>query len=133
MSNASRVGAEDGVHQRIGVSPREAADILGVSLSTIHRRLSDGTLPRIQHGGTGKKIVIPFSALSATADLPKSASISGAPLEHPMESGDKPDKSQAASSCRLPGPRLKWNGTDYVAKRSQANHVTKRQEEAGGL
>jgi hypothetical protein len=48
------------------LSPAEFAAFSGLSLATVHRRLADGTLPKVQLGGKGCRITIPRSCLDAS-------------------------------------------------------------------
>ncbi len=47
------------------LSPAEFADLSGLSLSSVHRRIADRSLPFIQPGGKRKAIRIPRTALEA--------------------------------------------------------------------
>ena len=52
------------------LSPEQFAQLSGYSLSTVHRYLKRGLLPKVQPGGPGCKVLIPCNALdSLTPDL----------------------------------------------------------------
>ncbi len=76
-------------------SPAEFAELSGFSLSTVHRRLADGSLPRLQLGGKRCRISIPRSALSPVIESACRA---------PMESN-----TTASSALRVKsGARPRW-------------------------
>jgi len=72
-----------------------------LSETTVYRRVHDGSLPFVQAGGKGKKILIPTNALrsatpvSTTCDRVETPEVAVPPL-----AGNKPRKRR--------GPRAKW-------------------------
>ncbi len=48
---------------RKGLSPREAANVVGISTSLMHKLIQSGEIPAIKLGG--KRWVIPVAALDA--------------------------------------------------------------------
>lgn len=81
------------------VSVDEFAQLSGLSLKTVWRRLGDGTLPKFQPGGPGTRVTIPLeAAFGLIASNPSSATQSDIPqCDHPPESRTK-----------IPGPKPHW-------------------------
>lgn len=109
-----------------GVSPAQAAKILGVSPSTIWRRLRDGSLPYLQLGGKRKRVVIDRALLNSPMESPIAPS-SSVPQENVLLDGN-PDSSHLPSGERLSGPRPQWFSTDYENQRSQVKNVGEAEE-----
>jgi excisionase family DNA binding protein len=58
----------EAIAARPAMSPKELAEVLGVSVETIYRRIAAGTLPSFKFGG---QIRIPYSAVEAVVADPK--------------------------------------------------------------
>jgi excisionase family DNA binding protein len=85
------------------LSPAEFADLCGLSVETVRRRLRDGGLPRVQPGGPRTRLLIPADALDRALTA---ASASGRP-----DTGPGPDTAPQpppTSPAPLPGPAPKW-------------------------
>lgn len=80
------------------LSPREAAKWLGVSIQTLRRRLDDGSIPFIQHGGRRCRIAIPVSALSSIAFSNATPDDRSYTAHHPA----------SEKATKLSGPAPKW-------------------------
>jgi predicted DNA-binding transcriptional regulator AlpA len=89
---------EAGVSRKKFFSPAQFRELTGLSLATIHRRLADGSLPKVQIGGKRCRILIPRSALSAVIQSATEPSVC--------------DKSTAPSTAEKPpalgGMRPRW-------------------------
>lgn len=74
------------------LSPREFVELSGLSLATVHRRLADGSIPKIQFGGKRCRILIPRSALNSTitANQPATAKPAAAERASRVRSGMRP-------------------------------------------
>ena len=86
-------------------TPAQFAQMTGMSLSTIRRRLRDRDLPAIQVGGPGTAWlidVVAFQALSVMSVPEAQASLSGD--IHASVATPREDK----SAKRLAGPKPKW-------------------------
>jgi excisionase family DNA binding protein len=79
----------------------EAATFLGLSVSTIRRRIADGTLPTLQPGGRRKKILVDIGSLTAiTAAGPPELARLAVPLETNVTAVPAP--------TRRHGPPPRW-------------------------
>lgn len=79
------------------LSPAEVHALTGLSIATVRRRISDGTLPVVQLGGKKHRILIPRTALD---QLNTHAST---PVDSSAESTPTPPV-----NAPLAGPRPKW-------------------------
>ena len=79
----------------------EAAAILGVSVSTVRRRIRDGSLPCLQLGGRGHRICIPHDALIVPSRRERMGS------DEPAEPADR-SLDHMHQAERLPGPAPRW-------------------------
>jgi hypothetical protein len=88
-----------------------------LSASTIWRRLGDGSIPSVQPGGKGHRVLIPESALNMSCQI------------RPAESSELADVGQAVKTAevgpavvtpprksRLSGPRPKWKSRDALRR-----------------
>ena len=80
----------------------------GLSDSTVRRRVQDGSLPAIQLGGKGKKILLPATALSLAAGIedklaPVMAKAANAAVPTP-----DPDATTTIEVSTRPGPLPRW-------------------------
>ena len=82
--------------QRDHLSPQEFAQQSGLSLSTVHRYLKAGHLPKLQLAGPRGRVLIPRSAL---ASIQEQASVPPVP---------RPATANKPSSPKLSGPTPKW-------------------------
>lgn len=73
---------------------QEAARILGLSVSTIRRRIADGTLSVFQPGGERTAIRVPLAALEHVTDVKPNEA------EH--------DTAESTSKPKRKGPPPKW-------------------------
>lgn len=128
----STSSATNGVLEK-GVSPKTAAKILGVSLSTVWRRLRDGSLPYLQLGGAGKRIVIDSSLLKAVRDATDASPPITAPNEQLELIDNAANPSRSDEKKRLSGPQPEWTGTDYLRNRSQVKRGSETYQEASAL
>ena len=82
------------------LSVDEAAAILGVSVSTVRRRIRDRSLPCLQLGGRGHRIVIPHEALIMPSRRERTGS------DEPVEPAERsPDRMHQPERLRGPTPR----------------------------
>ena len=93
------------------LSPEQFAQHSGYSLTTVHRYLKRGLLPKIQPGGPRSKVLIPRNALdslssglgTATAGSDQAAAKVSPPVAAATE----------ALSSRLSGPRPAWMKSNF--------------------
>ncbi|WP_020471427.1 winged helix-turn-helix domain-containing protein [Zavarzinella formosa] len=73
------------------LSPAEYARRSGLSKATVSRRLKDGSLPRLQPGGPGTRVLIPAAALQIPASpVPKALDSRPNPAPHDRPRGPRP-------------------------------------------
>jgi|SRR5579863_2396394 len=84
------------------VSVAEFSKLSGLSPSTIRRRIDDGSLPKVQLGGPGMRLLIRRDALDL---LTTRASDPGAENQ-PINSGSGPAPTKPPA--QLPGPQPRW-------------------------
>ncbi|KAA0134462.1 helix-turn-helix domain-containing protein [Gimesia chilikensis] len=77
------------------LSIEEVSDIISLSISTIRRRIRDGSIPAIQPGGKGTKLLIPKEWINQQATTPQSSRL------EPSSSGRHQRKS-------ISGPPPRW-------------------------
>ena len=82
------------VAPRLYYTIKEAAQVLGLSVATVRRRIDDGTLPVFQPGGEGTAVRVPVDALKCATDT-KSPAIESSPHD-------------AKPKPRRKGPQPKW-------------------------
>ena len=112
------------------ISPQQFAQLSGLSIATIRRRIRDGSLPAIQIGGFRTRWLVPIAAVqrlnsAGTGDAIGSVtppSDSRMPAEYPdsavadadraLDADPKPAHQPPGSATRPSGPRPKWMATD---------------------
>jgi hypothetical protein len=77
-------------------SPQEFAALSGLSLSSVWRRIADGSLPCDQPGGPRHRRLIPIFALTGIFQSEKQPSVSYA------------ENTAKATKGKLPGPKPNW-------------------------
>ena len=96
---------------RAYVTVEEAATILDLSISTIRRRVRDGSLPSLQLGGRGHLLRIPREAMMMlTLHEPEASTQPPEPAKQPVDATDQAN--------RLPGPQPRW-----MTKQVEASHA----------
>jgi hypothetical protein len=91
------------VQSRQSFSPKEFAQLKGLSLSTVHRYLKAGKLPYSQPGGRGHRILIPVGALQLVIETIQANMTSKTDLSQVIL-----QKPQNANAPGLSGPSPKW-------------------------
>jgi len=79
---------------------KQSASHYGLSETTIRRRVQDGSLPSVQTGGKGKKILIPSQALIAFTAANRNLDPPAMPAEAAPIASSKPPPRR--------GPRPRW-------------------------
>lgn len=80
----------------------------GLSASTVRRRIQDGSLPVIQFGGKGKKLLIPGTAISlAVGTGDKHSSLITGTTNARVAASD-PDTTTITEVSARPGPLPRW-------------------------
>ena len=89
------------------LSPEQFAQLSGYSLSTVHRYLKRGLLPKVQPGGPGCKVLIPRNALdSLTPGL--NATTAGSDPAVVSEASLPVTPATTETPSRLSGPCPAW-------------------------
>lgn len=89
---------------------QQFADLSGLSLSTIRRRIRDGSITHAQPGGKRRRILIPVGALEHRQHCPSASH--EARNENPNEQVNVADPGQPSPPERpIPGPSPKWQRT----------------------
>lgn len=85
------------------VTINELADLSGLSLSTLRRRIEDGTLPVIQPGGPRSRMLFDPNVFDQLLERPTTRSREFEPHE---SEGNK--ASRAKNGHRISGPSPRW-------------------------
>jgi excisionase family DNA binding protein len=105
-------------HGREFLSPQELATRTGLSVETVRRRVRDGSLPSIQPGGPGKRILISIAAFMTTLRMPETAGDEGCDLTVGQKAAAAPK-----GRGRLPGPEPSWRRAG--TRPSTGEHIAK--------
>ena len=82
----------------------EFAELSGLSISTVRRRLRDGSLPIVQPGGPRTRVLVPADVLKA----PVKARANMGPMDEKSTSIDATESAPRHQKPIIPGPRPKW-------------------------
>ena len=86
-----RSGTNPAPPRRTHLSPREAADLLGVSVTTVYRRVADGSLP---HERLGRLVRIPTAVVTSRQQSSAVATVddsdTGTPDDAPNDQENTP-------------------------------------------
>lgn len=83
------------------LSPARFAGMSGLSLATVYRRLTDGSLPSVQLGGKSSRRLIPVDALDRLIQPTT-------PAAQPTAEPPPETPTQGPAAPELPGPAPRW-------------------------
>ncbi|MFP4105889.1 MAG: helix-turn-helix domain-containing protein [Phycisphaerae bacterium] len=89
------------------MSPEEFAAHSGLSQATVRRRIRDGSLPHVQPGGKGCRILIPVNALERMLDQTRLVDPDG---QIPGTETIKQTQPSPEATTRLSGAKPNWRG-----------------------
>jgi excisionase family DNA binding protein len=91
------------------LSPQAIADLSGLSLSTVHRYLDKGKLPKEQPGGKRCRVLIPRDALESTNRNGESAGDTPTQLSNGyQETGEVIAVVLSPNKSHRPGSQPRW-------------------------
>jgi len=97
---------------------KEFAAVFRLSKSTLRRRMEDGSIPYIQLGGRGHRVLIPENAV----DLYQNQPVEDCRNALDIESGETVVRADGAMASpmgqrdKIPGPAPKWKQQNYLTR-----------------
>jgi excisionase family DNA binding protein len=86
----------------------EFARLTSLSTITVRRRLRDGSIPSVQPGGRGCRILIPVTALEQNRETGQLLTNSG--------EASPPSPTESQVPAKLSGPRPKWQKMEFTSQ-----------------